>query len=69
MAGNTIGVWMRRRVLGGGRNGDNSELIFSKSAIVSTVIVFAIIECALAAGDLARNAMLHTFKLPTHWQL
>jgi hypothetical protein len=41
----------------------------TSSAIVFTMIIFAIIECVLAADDLARNAVLHTFKLPTHWQL
>ena len=44
--------------VGGGRNGDNSELIFSKNTIVLTVIIFPIVECVLAAGDLARNTML-----------
>jgi len=41
----------------------------TRISIVFTVIIFSIIEYALAAGDLARNAVLHVFKLPTHWQL
>jgi hypothetical protein len=53
---------------GGGRNGDNSELIFSKSAI-NDHIHSDNFRSVLAAGDLARNAVLHAFKLPTHWQL